>query len=450
MLLPRHSDVPFCTRMDLIAAIATPQGVGAISIVRVSGEGAWDLVARFFSSKRIEGEPTPNTMYLGHFAGDGFDEQCMAVYFRAPRSYTGEDVVELQLHGGVTVTDQVLKTLLNAGARLAHPGEFSRRAFFNGKVSLSQAEGILGVINAESKSQLVAARSLMQGSLHHRIQPILDKLQELIWLIEASLDYPDEMQEELEGFNPRLDELDASLKALLATADNGRLLRHGVSVAIIGSPNAGKSSLLNAILREDRAIVTDVAGTTRDTIVESVSVDGIRLNILDTAGLRATDDLVESLGVKRALDAAERADVVVYLLDADRGETPDPDLLKRLEGKRVEIVYNKMDIAETPQGERAICAKTGEGVEPLLRSLASLCRTNVVSEGVLSEERHQQAVASAANHLAAARASWEGGMPLDCVAVDLRAAYSALGEVDGATATDQILDGIFGRFCIGK
>ncbi len=437
--------------MDVIAAIATPLGVGAISIVRLSGEGAWDLVSRFFSSKRIEGSPTPNMMYLGRFHGKDFVEQCMAVYFAAPRSYTGEDVVELQLHGGVTVTDAVLKTLLEGGARLAAPGEFSRRAFFNGKVSLSQAEGILGVINAQSKSQLSAAGSLLVGSLHRRIQPLLDELQQLIWLVEASLDYPDEMEGELdEGFLPKLNQLSEGLRALLATADNGKLLRYGVSVAIIGSPNAGKSSLLNAILHEDRAIVTDVAGTTRDTIVESVSVEGVRLNLLDTAGIRETDDRVESIGVVRALSAAERADVVVYLLDADRGETPDEELLQRFTGKRVKLVYNKIDLTEAPQGYFALSAKTGEGVDRLLKDIASLVKTDVVSEGVLSEERHLEAVTIASKHLDSANSAYRAGETLDLVAIDLRAAYSALGEVDGATATDRVLDGIFSRFCIGK
>lgn len=437
--------------MDIIAAIATPLGVGAISIVRVSGEGAWDLVSRFFSSRKIQGKPTPNLMYLGRFEGEDFGEQCMMVYFAAPRSYTGEDVVELQLHGGVTVTDAVLKTLLHAGARLAAPGEFSRRAFFNGKVSLSQAEGILGVINAESKSQLSAARSLLTGSLSHRIRPIMDQLQSLIWMVEASLDYPDEMQEQIDrDFLSSLGKVQADIAALLATASDGKLLRYGVSVAIIGSPNAGKSSLLNAILGEDRAIVTEVAGTTRDTIMESVSVDGIRLNILDTAGIRETEDKVESIGVRRALDAASKADVVVYLVDADRGETPDEELLAALEGRRVEIVYNKKDIAQVPPGVRAISAKTGEGVKALLASLASLCHTQVASEGVLSEQRHLEAVTRTATHLNAALAAWQASEPLDCVAVDLRLAYSALGEVDGATATDRILDGIFAQFCIGK
>ncbi|MBQ9145192.1 MAG: tRNA uridine-5-carboxymethylaminomethyl(34) synthesis GTPase MnmE [Clostridia bacterium] len=434
--------------MQLITAISTPIGMGAISIVRVSGEGCLPLVERFFHTRAYTHEPTPNVMYLGRFVGEGFSEQCMMVYFKAPRSYTGEDMVEVQVHGGVTVTNLVLRTFIEAGARLAAPGEFTRRAFLNGKLSLSAAEGVLGVIEAESAAELAAAGALMQGSLAARLAPSLSKLEVLLASVEASLDYPDEMQEELDGnFAPLLAEVLADLSALAATAGDGKLARHGISVAIVGSPNAGKSSLLNAILHEDRAIVTEIAGTTRDTLCESVTVGGVRLNLLDTAGLRQTEDVVESIGVERAYAAADKADAVVYVLDGD--QEPDPQLLARVEGKHLFVVRNKSDLGTQKRDYPTVSAKLGLGIDSLLADLAALVNTTHAVGGMLVEDRHVQAVSRALAHLRTAREAYET-MPLDAVALSLRQAYSALGEIDGATATDQIIDGIFSRFCVGK
>ncbi len=437
--------------MQTIAAISTAIGVGAISIVRMSGEGSLSLALRRFVCAAVGGSPEPNRMYLGRFAGDGFSEQCMMVYFRAPHSYTGEDVVEFQVHGGMAITDMVLRCLLSDGARLAGAGEFTRRAFLNGKVTLSQAEGIMGVINAESRAEVNAGYEMMAGSLARRLAPTLGALERLIDTLEAGLDYPDEMQEEIErDFGPTLRAIDGDLRVLSATAADGKLVRHGISVALIGTPNAGKSSLLNCILHEERAIVTPIAGTTRDTLCESVSVAGVRLNLLDTAGLREATDEVERIGVERARQAADKADVVVYLLDATRHESPDPALLANYAHKRLYIVYNKTDLAAAPSKEYAsISAKTGAGVDRLLQQIAALCHTERTYGGMLTEDRHIEAVGRAQRHIEAALAAYDN-MPLDCVLVDLRQAYQALGEIDGATATDSVLDRIFATFCIGK
>ena len=437
--------------MQTIVAISTAIGVGAIGIVRLSGEDSLSYALRRFSCRSMMAEPQPNQMYLGRFAGEGFREQCMMVYFKAPRSYTGEDVVEFQVHGGVAVTDFVLRTLLEDGARLAKAGEFTRRAFLNGKVTLSQAEGILGVINAESKAEINLCYRMLEGSLGARLAPTLDKLATLIATLEAGLDYPDEMQEQIDrDFAPSVTAIRAALGDLSDSAEEGKLVRHGISVALVGTPNAGKSSLLNCILREERAIVTPIAGTTRDTLCESITFEGVRINLLDTAGLRDTDDMVEQMGVERAYSAADRADAVVYLLDATRGEVPDPDLLARFADKHLFVVYNKTDVAfSSTDLYPSISAKTGAGVEELLRRIAGICRVDRAYGGLLSEDRHIEAVKRAMRHVSAASEAF-ADMPLDCVLVDLRLAYQALGEVDGATATDDVLDRIFSSFCVGK
>jgi len=437
--------------MQTIVAISTAIGVGAIGIVRLSGEDSLSYALRRFSCRSMPETPQPNHMYLGRFAGDGFGEQCMMVYFKAPHSYTGEDLVEFQVHGGVAVTDFVLRTLLADGARLAKAGEFTRRAFLNGKVTLSQAEGILGVINAESKAEINLCYGMLEGSLGARLAPTLEGLATLIATLEAGLDYPDEMQEEIDNdFAPALADIRASLRALADSAEEGKMVRHGISVALVGTPNAGKSSLLNCILREERAIVTPIAGTTRDTLCESVTFEGVRLNLLDTAGLRDTADVVEQMGVERAYSAADRADAVVYLLDAIRGETPDAALLKRFEGKHLFVVYNKTDVAKAPtEAYPSVSAKTGAGVDALLKDIAGLCRVDRAYGGLLTEDRHIEAVSRALRHVEAADKAFVD-MPLDCVLVDLRQAYQALGEVDGATATDDVLDRIFSSFCVGK
>lgn len=437
--------------MQTIAAISTPVGVGAISIVRMSGPQSLSFALRRFHAKALADGVQPNRMYLGRFAGDAFDEQCMMVYFAAPASYTGEDIVEFQLHGGVTVTDLVLRTLLSDGARPAEPGEFTKRAFLNGKLTLSQAEGIAAVIHAAGRASLNAAYHMMAGSLAERLRPTMDALQTLVATLSAALDYPDEMEDTVErDFAPTIEGIEADLATLAATAADGKLVRDGISIALIGTPNAGKSSLLNCILKEDRAIVTDIAGTTRDTLCESVSIDGVRLNLLDTAGLRQTTDRVEQIGVARAYQAADKADVVVYLLDATRGEQADEALLARFQNKHLYVVYNKTDVC-APCDNRypAISARTGAGVSELLFEIAALAKVDGSVGAILTEDRHIYAVNAALKHVREAMAAYRA-MPLDCVLVDLVAAYRALGEVDGATATDALLDQIFSRFCVGK
>lgn len=432
---------------EVIAGISTPIGMGAISIIRLSGTDSLALASRFFASTHIDTTPTPNMLYLGTFRSDGFVEKCMMVYFRAPRSYTGEDVVEFQLHGGMVVTDLVLRTLIRGGARLAEAGEFTKRAYYHRKLTLSEAEGIMAVIHAESESALGAASSMMAGGLGQRIAPIMQGIENLILAWEASLDYPDEMQDEVLSTGAELDLIIRELTSLAATAERGKLVRYGISVAIVGTPNAGKSSLLNAILKEERAIVTPIAGTTRDTLCESVQVGGVRLNLLDTAGLRETDDPVESIGVARAHKAVREADAIIYVLDGN--QLPDSRLLSSFEGKHVDIVRNKGDLIALQADYPIISAKTGEGVDELLTRIASIAQGTRAYGGMLTEIRHIQAVERALEHLRRAAVAYQT-MPIECATMDVKSAYSALGEIDGLTASEQLIDGIFSRFCVGK
>ncbi len=444
--------------MDTIIGISTPIGSGAISIVRLSGQDALSIALRFFESKAIEcNMPLPSRMYLGEFSDKDFKEKCMLVYFAAPRSYTGEDIVELQLHGGVRLTNNVLKTLLSAGARRATAGEFSRRAFLNGKMTLAEAEGVLSLINAESEAELSAGYRMMEGALGRKLRPISEKLLELITLLSAALDYPDEMSDEVQASGNAISAIRTELAAFYATAKTGRLIKNGINAAIIGRPNVGKSSLLNALLDEERAIVTAYPGTTRDTISESLVYGGIRINLLDTAGIREAKELVEGLGIQRAVQAAETADVILYVIDIAEGKTAeDKQLLSSFCTKRVIKLYNKSDLfaeASLRSDEYAdgiiISAVRREGIEKVLDALIEDVAERRLYGDMLTEERHIDAARRALEHLNSAESSF-GVMPEDCVLVDLHSCYSALSEIDGGTATEEIINNVFSRFCVGK
>lgn len=435
--------------MSIIAGISTPIGNGAISIVRMSGEGALEIALRFFSCKKIrEGELIPNYMYLGTFHGDNFKDRCLFVYFKAPRTYTGEDLVEFHLHGGVTVTQKVLHTLLQNGAIMAENGEFTKRAFLNGKIGLDEAEGILGIINAESETEISASYSVMQGTVSKRVKPIGDRLMKVVSMLEAWFDYPEEMEDEVNSdVFPELEAIKTDLEALLSTAKQGRMVHNGISVVLVGRPNVGKSSLLNAFLREERAIVTDIPGTTRDTIAESIVYKGVRINLLDTAGIRESTDIVERKGIERSLDAVAKADIVVYVLDASVPEKPDKAMTEGAHGKII-YVNNKVDIAEEQGEYRNISALKRMGIDELLDEIVSVVGNKRMYGEMLTVDRHISAVASALDSLNNALNNRFASF--DCLLVDLKDCLTSLLEIDGGTASEKIIDDIFSRFCVGK
>jgi len=433
--------------MRTIAAIATPSGTGAIGIIRISGDCAAEIADKVFSGRNLKSfhSAEPGKMYIGDIVTDTFSENCLAVFFKAPKSYTGEDLVELYCHGGEKLLNGILSLIIKAGAYPAENGEFTKKAFLNGKMALSDAEGVIDMINAESEAAINAGYRLMSGKLTSEIRQLTDKLQAAISGMEASLDYPEEMEEDTREEGKRIiGDVFIKLKTLSATAERGKMIKYGINVAITGLPNVGKSSLLNAILKDDRAIVSDIPGTTRDTVSESVDYKGIKINFVDTAGIRESKDEIEKKGVERTYKAIKGADIVIRVLDAT-----DPKEAEKTKNKTVITVYNKSDIAEVPEGKFGISAKTGEGVEKLLDQIVELTKVKSQSGEVITNLRHLDAIERAAEHLKRAIEEFDNA-PTDCILIDIKAAFMALGEIDGSTASDKIIDEIFRRFCVGK
>ena len=432
---------------DTIAAIATPPGRGGIGVVRVSGPG----VARIAASL-LGGLPEARRARFGPIRdrhGELLDEG-LAIYFAAPHSYTGEDVLELHGHGGPVVMGTLLGAALDAGARLAEPGEFTRRAFLNGRLDLAQAEGVADLIDAASREAARSALRSLEGEFSAAVRVLVAQLTDLRALTEATLDFPEEELDALqhEDARERLGRLRAALEALIASSRQGSLLRAGVHAAIMGQPNVGKSSLLNRLAGEERAIVTALPGTTRDALRETIAINGVPVTLVDTAGLRETSDEIERLGVQRARREAERADLVLVVLEAGcMQEPPGPPPPAR----RITVV-NKIDLVPGEKARRNgatvhVSAKTGAGLDLLRDAILEAAGWQARGETVfLARERHLRALASARAHLEAAaqHTGWE------LLAEELRLAQDALGRITGLVSADDLLGEIFARFCIGK
>ena len=466
---------------DTITAIATPPGEGGIAVIRVSGPEAFAVGARLFRPRR-PGNPADYAGYTVHYGrfddvdtGDSIDDGLLTV-FRAPHSYTGEDSVEISCHGGGATTARILRSALRAGARLAEPGEFTQRAFLNGRIDLAQAEAVADVIRARTEAAQRMARRQLDGALSLAVRLLRDELIGILAAIEVTIDFSDEIGE-LE-YPPLLARISASRQAvedLLGTADRGRILREGLCVALIGRPNVGKSSLFNALLRENRAIVTEMPGTTRDRLEESANIAGAPLVLIDVAGLRETDDVVERVGVERAEAALLESDIVLFVLDAAEGLTDgDRVVAKRLRAippERILTVLNKRDAvsgAALTACEReardllesravtAVSALTAIGLPELEQCLLSLAlggntQTALSAETVVvSSVRHREALDSARASLIEAERTAQQQLPGDFIAIDTRGALDALGLITGETVTDDIVHRIFRDFCVGK
>jgi len=458
---------------DTIAAVATPPGEGGIGIIRISGPDALKIAGRVFRPAREKDwRAGPGfRMYYGHAVdpgtGETVDEVLVSV-MRAPKSYTREDVVEINGHGGVLPLQRILKIVLDCGARLAGPGEFTRRAFLNGRLDLVQAEAVLDVIRARTGSGLQVALGQLRGGLSERIGAMREALLQVLAEIEASIDFPEEEdvpETRLEALAGHLAALEAGCAELLEGAEAGRVYRDGLGVAIVGKPNVGKSSLLNALLREKRAIVTDVPGTTRDVIEETVNIRGLPVRLLDTAGLRETADTVERLGVARTRDAVAGADLVLVVLDAASGlEDEDRRVLALARGKPLVVLINKVDLAPAgidPDAVRALvdgpvlmaAIIEGRGLNELEETIAGLVLGGRVTGHhtvLISNVRHQHALEQAGRYLEEARSALVSGMPLEMAVIDIRNALDSLGDITGETAGEDLLDRIFSHFCIGK
>jgi len=443
--------------LDVIAAIATAPGRGGIGVVRVSGPALAGL-ARLLTGKNL----SPRAATLANFlASDGsVIDQGIALHFPSPHSFTGEDVLELQGHGGPVVMQLLLRRCLELGARLAEPGEFSRRAFLNDKLDLAQAESVADLIEASTEAAARAAMRSLRGEFSKKIHALVDQLIELRALVEATLDFPEEEVEFLQEANARgrLLVIAQEIEAIRAQSRQGSLLRTGLNVVLAGRPNTGKSSLLNQLAGHERAIVTDIPGTTRDALRESIHIEGIPLHVVDTAGLRETTDTVERLGIERTWQEVKQADVVVFLRDAGDRLNPEDDRItaELPQGVPRVVVWNKIDLqkaspqrVESHQVEISLSAKTGAGVGLLV---AELLRIAGWQQGggetvVLARERHLQALEQASKHVAQALQS---GWQLEIFAEELRLAQRALSEITGEFTADDLLGQIFSRFCIGK
>lgn len=443
---------------DTIAAQATPPGSGALAVIRMSGPAAADVLYRC-TGRRLQ--PRRATLVKVRDAAGLVLDEAVATHFAAPASYTGEDVVELSCHGGMLVTRRVLERLLACGARPAEPGEFSRRAFLNGRMDLTQAEAVMDIIHAGSDLALRAAQNQLHGAISSSVEAAADALLTVAAHVEAYIDFPEEdiAPDTVRQLLEALEDISARLQGLLSTADEGRLLREGVRTAIVGAPNVGKSSLLNRLLGYERAIVSDTAGTTRDTVEESVSLGGLRLRLIDTAGLHESSDALELAGMERSRRAGAEAALVLEVADATLPPLPPeswglPELLRH--GARHLLLLNKCDQPLHPawQGRPGIrlSCRTGQGMQELEEAIRRLFWQGQQEEDTLAaiNTRHRYALQQAVDSLAAARSSLAAGESPELADVDLRAALDALGSITGRLDTEDILSRVFETFCLGK
>ena len=443
---------------DTIVAQATPVGNGGISIIRLSGEKSFDIATSIFSAKEFEKEKvTPRKLYLGKIKDDNFKENCLAVYFANPYSYTGEDVVEFQCHGGTFVSNKIIDMCIKNGARLALPGEFTKRSFINGKLSLDKAEGVIDVINAQTESEARAGFDLVNGELFKTVKSIQKRLTDMLAEIEVSLDYPEQdiEYETAESINGRLITIKDELNNLLATSKHGKIIKDGVNVVILGKPNVGKSSLMNALLSYDRAIVTEIAGTTRDTLQESYIYKDMKVNITDTAGLHESDDVVEKIGIEKAKSSINNADIILLVLDGSKQlSIEDKQNLELIKGKKAFVIINKSDLERKISVDFEtinISAKNKQGIEQIKEKIYETVKNDcfVQSSITLTNKRHEIAVAQAIEFITSAIDNIFD-ISLDCVAVDIKSAWEKLGEITGETTSEDIIDAIFSKFCLGK
>ena len=456
-------------KKDTIAAIATAMTNSGIGIVRISGPQAFDVIGKIYAGKRekdLSNEHT-HTIHYGYIV-DGKEtiDEVLVMIMRGPHSYTGEDTVEINCHGGVYVVKRILETVIKYGARPAEPGEFTKRAFLNGKMDLSQAEAVIDVIHSKNEYALKSSVSQLKGNVQKKIKEIRSEILYHTAFIETALDDPEHIS--VDGYGEKLketvDKLLLEIQELLKNSDNGRIMKEGIKTVIVGKPNAGKSSLLNVLVGEDRAIVTDIEGTTRDVLEESIQLQGISLNIMDTAGIRDTSDIVEKIGVDKAKNYANDADLVIYVVDASRElDENDFEIIQMIQEKKAVILLNKSDLAtvvtkdmvqsyiEKPMIE--ISAKEESGIRELEDTLKQMFFQGEISfndEVYITNIRHKTALQDAHDSLVKVNISIENDMPEDFYSIDLLDAYESLGSITGETIGEDLVNEIFSKFCMGK
>ena len=456
---------------DTIAAISTPVGIGGIGIIRVSGDQAVSIVDKIFkaSNKKSLKDIDSHTITYGHIVSESGKvlDEVLIMLMKAPRTFTREDIVEINCHGGPIPLNAVLMEVINAGARLADSGEFTKRAFLNGRIDLAQVEAIMDIIEAKTELSLEQAVGQLEGNLSKKIKEYQDILIQIIARIEVSIDYPEYDDDEpiTNDFEAELNDLLAQLRELLKTADTGKMIREGVKTAIVGRPNVGKSSLLNALLEENKAIVTDIPGTTRDVVEAYLNIDGIPFQLLDTAGIRETSDVVEQIGVEKSRHSIEEADLVLMLIDSHDGLTDkDKEVLEQVKEKHVIYVFNKSDLPSNISEEIhemyfnngkgiRISAKEQKGLDELKMAMKEVVmkgNASINNQATISNQRQKQALINAIKSLDKVVEAIEMGLPEDCLAIDLHDAFGHLGMIVGESLKEEIINQLFSRFCLGK
>ena len=457
-------------KTDTIAAIATAMSNSGIGIVRISGDEALDVADRIFRPKkgsRKVSDMETHTIHYGYVTdGDEVIDEVMLLIMKAPRSYTCEDTIEIDCHGGVLVMKKILETVLKYGARPAEPGEFTKRAFLNGRIDLSQAESVIDVINAQNELALKSSVSQLQGAVLEKIKAIRAVVLHEIAFIESALDDPEHVS--LEGYPEQLHEIisdaHSKVKKLLDSSDNGKMLKEGINTAIVGKPNAGKSSLLNILVGEERAIVTEIAGTTRDILQEQIQIGGIGLNVIDTAGIRDTEDIVEKIGVNKSREYIEKADLIIYVVDSSTElDETDQEIIDAIQNKKAIVLLNKSDLdaktdasvlqTQLSKPILSISAKNNTGIhelETLIEEMFFSGKLSFNDEVYITNIRQKNALAEAQNSLKMVLQSIADGMPEDFFTIDMMNAYEALGTIIGESVGEDLVNEIFSKFCMGK
>lgn len=444
-------------KSENIAAISTALGASGVAVIRISGDSPLQVAEKMFkpTGKTKVSDFEPNKMYVGEITAEGFNDFGMCVYFKGPKSFTGEDTVEFHTHGGVAITKGILKKILTLGVRLATNGEFTKRAFLNGKLSLSSAEGLIDMINSESVSGVKAGYALYREKLTAKVTDLQNQITEVLSQIDVDVDFPEENLEKtsIEKVNSTLKSVSEEIEKLLATFKTGRILKSGVKVGIVGKPNTGKSSILNALLTYDKAIVSDIPGTTRDIVEGSLDIGGVRFNFSDTAGIRDSSDRIEEIGVDLSKRVVNESDLIVFVMDGGKIDKDDDEIYELVKDKNTLTVINKIDEGDYKdgRGDIYVSAKSGENIEKLRQKIYDKTVGNGIDYNgdFLCEERHFNALKNAKEKFDFALSNVEN-VPIDILAIDVKDGWDYLGEISGKTATEEIINDIFSRFCVGK